>query len=473
MVRFACLRIAFVLLICAAGSTGRLSAQELERATLDDGAVATLATPTALPAPVRSLPNTAEVGRARERRPTPLVPLYVSFCALQVLDSHSTWRAIDRGAVEANPVLRGVAGNQIGLVALKAAGTAGLIYASEKMWKRNRTASIVFMFAANSAMAWVVQTTIGRCTNLNRGASPLGLPDTRPRSPLRRLAPVAWLARFASLVSFSAQPCLAEAPVQFHTVQRRVTSIPLRRQASARPQAPRRRPRPDREYRGTRQCFLPRQSPGCAPGGPSPRCLMAQSGLASRDPLTSHPDSSGGCRRRGSPAAGLSRRRRASRRSPARSGRRTPAQEASAASAAAPSPRTVSGRWVMKKTSHRWRIISSRIRRTAVGSSGLSVVQKPGVPTGSRSRLLRSAAEYRRRCRHPGFLQLTGPTVFSSASSGNSGRIALPRPTDPLLPRERRMRSPRARRPYRTRFSAAFEKSCPLSGDQSVWQIRV
>jgi len=157
MVRFACLRIAFVLLICAAGSAGRLSAQELERATLDDGAVATLATPTALPAPARPLLNTTEVGRASERRPDSLVPLYVSFGTLQVLDTHSTWRAIDRGAVEANPVLRGVVGNQVGLVALKAAGTAGLIYASEKMWKRNRTASIVFMIAANSAMAWVVQ----------------------------------------------------------------------------------------------------------------------------------------------------------------------------------------------------------------------------------------------------------------------------------------------------------------------------
>src|SRR5262249_33191776 len=33
--------------------------------------------------------------------------------------------------------------------------------------------------------------------SLIRGASPLGLPYTRPRSPLRRLAPVAWLARNA------------------------------------------------------------------------------------------------------------------------------------------------------------------------------------------------------------------------------------------------------------------------------------
>ena len=157
MVRYAWLRIACVLLICAAGSAGRLSAQELERATLGDGAVPPLAAPTPLAAPALSSANAAEVARAHERRPDPLVPLYVSFSALQVLDIHSTWRAVDRGAVEANPVLRGVVGNQVGLVALKAAGTAGLIYASEKMWKRNRAASIIFMVAANSAMAWVVQ----------------------------------------------------------------------------------------------------------------------------------------------------------------------------------------------------------------------------------------------------------------------------------------------------------------------------
>src|SRR5262249_56234649 len=34
-------------------------------------------------------------------------------------------------------------------------------------------------------------------SSLIRGASPLGLPDTLSRSPLRRLAPFAWLARTA------------------------------------------------------------------------------------------------------------------------------------------------------------------------------------------------------------------------------------------------------------------------------------
>jgi uncharacterized protein DUF5658 len=164
MVRFAWLRIAFVLLICAAGSAGRLSAQEPTPATPDDGAGATLAAPAssaAAPAPIAgaalSSPVMAEVGRPHQRRPDSLVPLYVSFGALQALDLHSTFRALDHGAVEANPVLQGVVGNQAGLVALKAVGTAGVIFASEKMWKRNRTASVIFMVAANSAMAWVVQ----------------------------------------------------------------------------------------------------------------------------------------------------------------------------------------------------------------------------------------------------------------------------------------------------------------------------
>jgi hypothetical protein len=163
MVRFASFRVVFVLLVCAAGSAGRLSAQELEHATVDDGAAATLAAPaplaepTQLSAPAPSLPKAAELGQARQRRPDSLVPLYVSFGALQVLDTHSTWRALHHGAVEANPMLKGVVGSQAGLIALKAAGTAGVIFASEKMWKRNRTASMVFMVAANSAMAWVVQ----------------------------------------------------------------------------------------------------------------------------------------------------------------------------------------------------------------------------------------------------------------------------------------------------------------------------
>ena len=91
------------------------------------------------------------------RRPRALIPLYVSFASLQGLDAHSTTRALKRGAAEANPLMRGLAEHPAGLIAVKAAATTGVVLAGEKMWKRNRVAAIVFMAAANSAMAWVVQ----------------------------------------------------------------------------------------------------------------------------------------------------------------------------------------------------------------------------------------------------------------------------------------------------------------------------
>jgi hypothetical protein len=91
------------------------------------------------------------------RRPRALIPLYVSFASLQGLDAHSTSRALRRGGVEANPLLRGLADRPVGLIAVKAAATTGVVYAAEKMWKRNKVAAVAFMAAANSAMAWVVQ----------------------------------------------------------------------------------------------------------------------------------------------------------------------------------------------------------------------------------------------------------------------------------------------------------------------------
>ncbi|HXW04272.1 MAG TPA: DUF5658 family protein [Vicinamibacterales bacterium] len=95
--------------------------------------------------------------RRRDARPAALLPLYVSFGALQALDAHSTSRALSNGAVEANPAMRPFTGSTAGMLAVKAAATTGIIYASERMWKRNRTAAVVFMVAANSAMIWVVQ----------------------------------------------------------------------------------------------------------------------------------------------------------------------------------------------------------------------------------------------------------------------------------------------------------------------------
>lgn len=154
MVRFACPRVAGILLICSLVCSASASAQELPAPTVrQESAVAEAAV---LPAG-RSTSTPSALEAFSPRRPRVLIPLYLSFGTLQVLDTHSTSRALAAGASEANPLLKGIVGNEVGLLAVKTAGTAGVIYASEKIWKKNKAAAIVFMVAANSAMAWVVQ----------------------------------------------------------------------------------------------------------------------------------------------------------------------------------------------------------------------------------------------------------------------------------------------------------------------------
>jgi hypothetical protein len=90
-------------------------------------------------------------------RPPALIPLYASFATLQLVDMHSTRRALNRGAVEANPLLSGVAGNKAMLLTVKAAGTAGVIAVSERLRKKSRTAAVMLMISVNSGMMWVVE----------------------------------------------------------------------------------------------------------------------------------------------------------------------------------------------------------------------------------------------------------------------------------------------------------------------------
>ena len=85
------------------------------------------------------------------------MPLYVSFIAVQGMDVHSTTRGLSRGATEANPFMKGVAGNPGALFAVKAASTAGIIYGVEKRRKQNPAAAIAVMVGINVGMAYVVQ----------------------------------------------------------------------------------------------------------------------------------------------------------------------------------------------------------------------------------------------------------------------------------------------------------------------------
>jgi hypothetical protein len=147
MVRFVRLPAALALL-CLPGAPVLLGAQGVT--PLRDATVTELHL-------VQGDPGLVDAPEFRERRPAALLPLYASFVTLQMLDAHSTWRAFDRGGVEANPLIRGIAANEVGLIAIKAVGTAGVIAASERIWTKNRAAALLFMIATNSAVTWVVQ----------------------------------------------------------------------------------------------------------------------------------------------------------------------------------------------------------------------------------------------------------------------------------------------------------------------------
>jgi hypothetical protein len=93
--------------------------------------------------------------RTPHERPPALVPLYVSFATLQALDAHSTMTALEHGARETNPLVRGAMSMPAGMVALKAGTAVGVIYLTEKLWKRNRVAAVLTMVALNSAYATI------------------------------------------------------------------------------------------------------------------------------------------------------------------------------------------------------------------------------------------------------------------------------------------------------------------------------
>ena len=93
---------------------------------------------------------------AAARRPAVLVPLYVSFAALQVLDIQSTRQALAAGGVEGNPMMSGIVGSPVAMTALKIGATAGIVLLSEKVRKRNPVAAVVMMVTLNSAYAMVV-----------------------------------------------------------------------------------------------------------------------------------------------------------------------------------------------------------------------------------------------------------------------------------------------------------------------------
>lgn len=93
----------------------------------------------------------------RGRRPLALPALYAAQAALQALDAHSTYAALSRGGIEANPLMKGVVRNKGAMMAVKAGVAASTIWIAERMWKRgNRIGALATMLIANGVTAAVV-----------------------------------------------------------------------------------------------------------------------------------------------------------------------------------------------------------------------------------------------------------------------------------------------------------------------------
>lgn len=95
------------------------------------------------------------------RRPSPLLPLYASYVGLQILDVDSTLRGLRAGGRESNPLVRGVIGSPALTFGLKAGATLATMYATERMWRRNRTAAVATMLAVNAVYVLVVAHNYG------------------------------------------------------------------------------------------------------------------------------------------------------------------------------------------------------------------------------------------------------------------------------------------------------------------------
>ena len=115
-----------------------------------------LSSPLRLARPAGDRLQVAHIQPRPPERPRLLVPLYVSFAALQALDAHSTLKAVDRGYVEVNPLVASSSKNGAAMAVMKVAVTTSVIVGSEKLWRHNRVAAVAAIIVVNGAYAAIV-----------------------------------------------------------------------------------------------------------------------------------------------------------------------------------------------------------------------------------------------------------------------------------------------------------------------------
>ena len=98
----------------------------------------------------------ARPAAAQSPRPAALIPLYISFGALQGFDIHSTMKAEAAGGREANPILGAAGSSTLSLVLTKSAATAGVVFGTERLARKHPKSAVLLMFGLNAALTAVV-----------------------------------------------------------------------------------------------------------------------------------------------------------------------------------------------------------------------------------------------------------------------------------------------------------------------------
>jgi hypothetical protein len=143
------------------GGHGHIESSSVaEDATTRDEPPARAVTPPRLDSAVTAPPS-----RARTRL---LLTLEATFIGLQALDTATTLRALDRGLIEGNGIMRGVTNHPGAFIAVKSATTVGIVLLGRKLSERHHLASIVLMSAIDGAMSLVVARTVALTSGYRR-----------------------------------------------------------------------------------------------------------------------------------------------------------------------------------------------------------------------------------------------------------------------------------------------------------------
>lgn len=137
--------------------TGTLT-QTLDVLTLPSETMAAAAEPQAAPLSSPQMSTPIQQQKLPPSRPGSsggMMALYASTIAVQAMDLHSTMTGIKAGASEGNPLMGGATKNAAVFIGVKAAVTAGTIFAAQKLAKRNKPAAIAMLVAINSAYAMI------------------------------------------------------------------------------------------------------------------------------------------------------------------------------------------------------------------------------------------------------------------------------------------------------------------------------